>query len=47
VKAGMTQVFHVQETKATLQNLEDQIKEDIQKILIYLKESLEERHLHG
>jgi hypothetical protein len=43
----MTQVLHVQRIKATLQNLEDQIKEDIQKLLIHLKASLEERHLHG
>jgi hypothetical protein len=47
VKAGMTQVLHVQEIKATLQNLEDQIMEDIQKLFIDLKASSEERHLHG
>jgi hypothetical protein len=33
--------------KATLQKLEYQIKEDIQKLLIHLKASSEERHLHG
>jgi hypothetical protein len=43
----MIQVLDVQEIKTTLQNLEDQVKEYIQKLIIHLKESLEERHLHG
>ena len=30
-----------------LEHLEDQIKEDILKLLIHLKVILEERHLHG
>jgi hypothetical protein len=46
VKAGITQDLHVQEMKTTLQHLEDQIMEDIQKLFIYLKASSEERHLH-
>jgi hypothetical protein len=33
----MTQILHVQGVKETLQNLEDRIKEDIQKLLIHLK----------
>jgi hypothetical protein len=43
----MTQVLHVQRMKEILQYLEDQIKKDTQKLLIHLKVSLEERHLHG
>jgi hypothetical protein len=42
VKAGMTQVLHVQEIKETIQNLEDQIMEDIHKLIIHLKASSEE-----
>jgi hypothetical protein len=44
---SMMWVLHVQRIKETLQNLEYQIKEDIQKLLIHLKASSEERHLHG
>jgi hypothetical protein len=39
VKEGMTQFLHIQEIKATLQNSEDLIMEDIQNLFIDLKAS--------